>query len=199
LKITGHEGLVLGVAFSPDGTRLATSSTDATVKIWDIKTSKLLLILTGHDVGIRDVAYNPDGTKLATGSGDGSAIIWDAMTGSQILKLTGHSSGIQSVAFSPDGKILATGSEDITTRLWDVETGDEILTLPGSSGGVTGVAFSLSDQGAHLSVASGDGVVRIFILQIDELLKLAQSRITRSLTIAECQKYLHVDACPPVP
>ncbi|RPJ21855.1 MAG: hypothetical protein EHM33_25040, partial [Chloroflexi bacterium] len=198
-EITEHQGLVLGVAFSPDGTHLATASTDATAKIWNVKTGKLVFTLTAHNDGLPDIAYSPDGALLATGSGDGTAIIWDALTGSKLLTLIGHSSQIQSVAFSPDGRLLATGSEDNTAKVWDVKTGQEILTLPGSLGAVRGVAFSPTDGGGHLVVSSGDGIARVFLLRIEELLNLAQSRVTRSLTTAECQKYLHVEQCPSQP
>jgi WD40 repeat protein len=195
-EITGHQGLVLGVAFSPEGTHLTTSSTDATAKIWDVKTGELLFTLAGHDSGIRDIAYSPDGAIIATGSGDGTTILWDVATGSKMLTLIGHSSGLQSLAFSPDGKLLATGSEDNTAKIWDIATGQEILTLPGSEGGVTGVGFSPSDGGAHLVVSSADGVVRLFLLRIEDLLSLAHSRVTRSFTTEECKKYLHLEQCP---
>ncbi len=198
-QITDHDGLVLGVSFSPDGTHLATSSTDTTAKIRDAKTGEWLLALTGHSAGLPDIAYSPDGMKLATGSGDGTAIIWDAATGSLLFTLRGHSSGIQSVAFNSNGTWLATGSEDNTAKVWDVATGEELRTLPGSGGGVKGVAFSPSDDGAHLAVASNDGVVRVFLLRIEDLLTLAQSRVTRALTTEECQKYLHTKACPAGP
>jgi WD40 repeat protein/transcriptional regulator with XRE-family HTH domain len=194
-EIAGHQGLVLGVAFSPDGTRLATSSTDATAKIWDVKSGELIFTLSGHSSGIRDLAYSPDGSLLATGSGDGTAILWNAATGSQVLTLVGHSSGIHSVAFSPDRKYLATGSEDDTAKLWDVGTGAEILTLPGNGAGVTGVAFNPSNGGTTIAVASG--ITRLFRLNIEDLLALAYSRVTRSFTPAECRRYLHVDQCPP--
>jgi len=199
VELNGDNGFVLGVAFSPDGTKLTTSHTDTTAKIWDIKTGESLFTLAGHSDPLPDIAYSPDGKKVATGSQDGTAIIWDAANGSKLLTLTGHGSEIQSVVFSPDGKLIATGSGDNTAKLWDAETGEEILTLPGSVGGVTGVAFSPSDGGAHLAVASVDGVVRIFILQIEDLLALAQSRVTRPLTTAECKKYLHVEQCPSIP
>ena len=195
-EIIGHQGLVLGVAFSPDGTLLATSSTDATAKIWDTKTGGLIFTLTGHETGIRDVTFSPDGSMIATASGDGTAILWDVETGSPVRTLAGHTSALQAIVFSPDGKLLATGSEDNSAKVWDVETGREIISLPGSLGGVFGVAFSLSDNGTHLAASSGDGVTRIFLLKIDELLALARSRVTRTLTVEECRKYLHVDECP---
>jgi WD40 repeat protein len=199
LTISGHEGIVPGVAFSPNGTQLATASTDGSSKIWDIKTGELLFTLVGHTSGIVDIAYSPDGTKIATGSNDATAKIWDAGTGKELLTLTGHSAELRPVAFSPDGEFLATGSGDNTAKIWDLATGKELLTLPGSEGGVYGVAFSPLDGGTHLAVASNDGVVRILTLQIDELLALATSRVTRSLTTPECQKYLHMEQCPSPP
>ena len=199
LKITGHEGIVPGVAFSLDGTQLATASTDGTAKIWDVKTGELLFTLAGHASGVVDIAYSPDGKKIATASSDTTAKIWDASTGKELLTLTGHVAELRPVAFSPEGKFLATGSGDNTAKIWDVETGKELLTLPGSEGGVYGVAFSPSDGGHQLLVASNDGIIREFLLNIDELLALAQTRVTRSLTTAECQKYLHVEQCPSEP
>ncbi len=197
LTLTGHEGYVVtGVAFSPDGTQLATSSTDLTAKIWDVKIGKLLLTLTGHAAPVTDIAYSPDGSRLATVSRDSTGKIWDATTGIEILTLVGHDSEVVPVAFSPNGKFIATGSGDNIAKLWDAATGQELLTLPGSEGGVYGVAFSPSEVGSHLLVASNDGVIREFLLNIDELLALAKTRLTRSLTTAECQKYLHVEQCP---
>jgi len=195
-EISSHKGIVLGVAFSPNGAHLATASTDATVKIWNARTWELLFTLAGHDGGIRDIAYSPDGSFIATASGDGTVILWETATGSKTQTLIGHSSGVFSVTFSPDGILLATGSEDNTAKIWDVQTGKELLTLPGNLGAVTGVAFSSSNDEAHLVVSSVDGVARVFLLDIEELLALAHSRITRVLTTEECRKYLHVEQCP---
>jgi WD40 repeat protein len=164
-----------------------------------VKTGELLFTLVGHTSGVVDIAYSPDGRKIATASNDTTAKIWDATTGRELLTLTGHSTELRPIAFSPDGKFLATGSGDNTAKVWGVESGQELLTLPGSAGGVYGVAFSPSDHGSHLALASNDGVVRILTLQMDELLALAQSRVTRSLTSAECKKYLHVEHCPSQP
>jgi WD40 repeat protein/transcriptional regulator with XRE-family HTH domain len=194
--ITGHEGLVVGVAFSPDGTRLVTSSTDTTAKVWDVATAELLLTLAGHSSIVTDVVYSPDGSLIATASKDALVILWDAQTGEEVRRLTGHRGETQSVVFSPDEKLMATGGGDNTARVWDVESGAELLRLPGSQAGIYGVAFSTQDGGAHLIVASNDGIVRDFVLPVDQVLDLARARVTRSLTTAECGEFLHVDQCP---
>ena len=103
---------------------------------------------------------------------------------------------MQSLAFSADGKWLAIGSGDNTARVWEVATGKETYSLPGSVGGVVGVAFNPVYGGDQLAVASADGIVRLFVLKIDDLMELAKRRLTRTLTLEECQKYLHMEQCP---
>ena len=67
--LSGHAG-VSSVVFSPDGTRLALSSWDRTVKLWDVKSGELGRTLSGHTEGVLSVAFSPDGTRLASGSWD---------------------------------------------------------------------------------------------------------------------------------
>ncbi|MBK8784735.1 MAG: hypothetical protein IPO22_23735 [Anaerolineales bacterium] len=68
--------------------------------------------------------------------------------------------------------------------------------MPFESGGGGSVAFS--PDGKHLAVGGRTGI-SIFYLQIEDVIALAQSRVTRTLTTEECQQYLHVDACPAAP
>jgi serine/threonine protein kinase len=160
---TGQELFTLkgnagGVAWSPDGKRLASGSSDSkTIKVWDAQTGQELLTLPGwfsEDVlfGGYCVAFSPDGKLLATGSHHygkqaksflpGELKIWDAATGRELLTLKGQKGAAISVAFSPDGKRLATVGSPDELKVWDAATGRELLTLKGHTGSVWRLAFS---------------------------------------------------------
>jgi WD40 repeat protein len=113
-----------------------------------------------------------------------------------LFNLTGHASTVWRILFSPDGAQLATTSGDGTVKIWDGSTGQELLTLTGHTNLVTAIAFS--PDGRRLYTASDDGTVRVFLLDIQELMDLARSRLTRTWTKEECQKFLHLPQgqCP---
>jgi len=144
------------VAFRPDGKRLASASSDQTVKIWDVEKGQVLFTLTGQLYDFATIAYSPDGKRLATGYGDKTIKLWDADQGGPALAtFQGHTQFIFSVAFSPDGKYLASGGLDGTVRLWDARTGQEVRPL--SKGGLTR-QLAFSPDGTQL-VLGGDGGV----------------------------------------
>jgi eukaryotic-like serine/threonine-protein kinase len=150
----GHD--VTSIAFSPDGTRLAWSSTDQTVKVWHVPTGQELFSLRGGQV-----SFSPDGKRLATASKDGNdqaAKVWDMESGREIFTLRGHAGPIWDLAFHRDGKRLATASGDRTVMIWDMSTGQQVLTLDGAPPGFASVAFS--PDGNHL--AGAFGYVRIW-------------------------------------
>jgi len=193
MTLTGHENWVFSAVFSPDGQHLATSSIDNTVKVWDLSTGQPQLSLIGHTDLADQVVYSPDGKRLATASFDGTAKVWDAATGKEIFALTSHAASVFDVVFSWDGKLIATASADKTAKIWVAATGKELLTLD-AAGPLSGVAFS--PDGTQLAAASRDGTTRIYLLQIQDLIDLVKSRLTRTWALAECQTYLHADSCP---
>jgi tetratricopeptide (TPR) repeat protein len=146
---------VFGVAYSPDGTRLATASEDKTARLWDARTGQLLRELTGHTEMVTRVAFSPDGQRLATGSSAGTARLWDARTGQMLLELKGRSSDM---VFTPDGTRLIADRWDRAERMWDGRVGQTVLLLKGHSTAVTGIAFSADGQRlVSESAAAEDG------------------------------------------
>ncbi|MDE0682738.1 MAG: sigma-70 family RNA polymerase sigma factor, partial [Candidatus Poribacteria bacterium] len=120
---------VLAVAFSPDGTRLASGSTDMTVRLWNTTGGKDSMTLQKHTGPTNVLAFSPDGKMLASGSTDKTVQLWNTTTGEPLTTLTGHINGITALAFSPDGRTLVSGSTDGTIRFWQTATGDPADTL----------------------------------------------------------------------
>jgi WD40 repeat protein len=152
-------GAVLGVAFSPDGHRLASANQDGPVLLWNADTGQPVgAPLTGHTGMTHKVAFSPDGHRLASAGHDGTLRLWDADTGQLVgSPLTGHGDAVRGVAFSPDGHRLVSGSLDQTVRVWTLDAGQP---LTGHTGDVNGVA--LSPDGHRLASASDDKTVRLW-------------------------------------
>ncbi len=106
-----HPGPVLGVSFSPDGLRVATSSNDTgegVVKVWEIPSGREALSFKDPSGLIERVTFSPDGRRLATSGWNGTVTLWDVRTGRDVLCLRGHSDRVWGVNFSPSGDALVS-------------------------------------------------------------------------------------------
>lgn len=149
----GHDGAVRAVAFSPDGSSVASGGKDKTVRIWDPRTGATVHVLRGHRERITSLAYSPDSTRLISAGMDGLARIWDPRTGAVIRDLCVAARGINSVKVSPDGRWVAVGSQDQTVTLHETATGRAARTFKGFSGKFDTMAFTPDSR--RLLIASG--------------------------------------------
>ncbi len=206
LDLFSNNGIgITNLSFSPDGKFLvvttdqppsAVTGEDAVAYRWDLSTGRQVFAVK-QPVRIWGLAFSSDGRRFATAGFSGIVKVRDTATGEELLDLSGHTGTVVSVAFSPDDRYIATASGDGTAKMWNAETGEELLTLTGHTDVVTAVSFS--PDGTRLATSSRDETVRVYLLKIEELIALARSRLTRSLTDAECKQYLHMDHCPSEP
>jgi WD40 repeat protein/tRNA A-37 threonylcarbamoyl transferase component Bud32 len=129
VALAGHARPITAVAYSPDGTWLASSSLDGTARVWDPERRTTERVLQGHTAGVTCLAYLDGGKRLATGSLDRTVRVWDVSTGRVIHSLP-HPRVVRGLAVSPDGASLAvyTDAED-RIFVWDLATGQSRFVL----------------------------------------------------------------------
>lgn len=161
----GRRAVTLALAYSPDGSILASGGDDAVVELHDVASGRVIRRLEGHKDAVSCLAFSPDGRTLATGSYDRTAKLWDVASGREKTTLTGHTNWIFAVAFAPDGASLASAGHDKTVRLWDAATGRETAALAGHSASVRAIAFAQGPHGIQLASGGSDRLVLIWDLR----------------------------------
>ena len=128
-RLEGHLNTISKIKFSPDDSKIASSSSDQSIRIWNVATRSQLMLLEGHTATVTSVSYAPDGSRVASVSLDNAVRIWDAETGVCLFVLLGHTYGLSSVSFSSDGSRIVSGGEDDRIVFWDCTSGREIMRV----------------------------------------------------------------------
>jgi WD40 repeat protein len=147
-----------GVAFAPDGRLVATTSTDGTARLWDMRTGKELFRLSERG-GTEAVAFSPDGAFVTWAEFNAVSVL-DLKTRKVVRVLRGPVQAVLALAFSPDGKTLAAGGADRVIWLWDLASGKPSDAPAGHRAAVTRVVFS--PDGRRVASAGQDGTVRLW-------------------------------------
>ncbi len=166
----GHMAPVVSLAFSPDGSGLASGdSEEGNLIVWSLKDRKPQHTFTGHYPNVVSVAYSPDGKILASGDGirgtggfDAQIRLWDLSAGRLLRQFPGHLNSVESLAFSPDGKRLASSGHDARAKVWDVDTGKRLLQIRGEDSLYKSAAFA--PDGKTLLVAGSSGELALWKL-----------------------------------
>jgi WD40 repeat protein len=195
-----HKNIAIDrVRFDPSGKYLAIASDDGTIELWDgslKQINKPLKTFPRYDGWVMNLEFEPGHKLLATSHQDGKVRIWRVNGDDPLLvrTLIGHTDVVSDAKFSPDGTYVATASYDHTVKIWDVEQGQELVSIAEFPDRMRSLVFS--KDGKRLIVGGYGGVVRQYVVDLAELIRMARLRITRPLNDEECQEYLHRRSCP---
>jgi WD40 repeat protein len=182
IKQFDHDSAIESIVFSKDGTRLVSSSSDNTIRVWSVATGQEVMRLQQP---IAAVALNADGTLLATGGFD--VTVWEIASKRNIPVIKNQTEEVRVLRFSPDGNYLATAGAN-TVRVWELNSGDprEVARMP-QSDYVFDVNFGL--DGEFLAIASGALSVQLEHWRPSDMIAEGCARVSRNLNADEWKKY----------
>ncbi len=158
--IRGHDGLVIGIDYSPDGKHLLSFGEDGTLRIWDVATGAVVRTLGEHNANVAAAIYSPDASQVASCNRDGTLRLWDAQSGREVWVVRRPSGTANVLAFSQDGHYIAYGGDRSPVNILNADSGQEFVTLSGTQNAVYSVAFS--PDGSRVAASGLDGMAYVW-------------------------------------
>jgi len=164
-----HGSGIMSISFSPDG-RMVASAGGTSVKIWDVRTGRLLRTIAEHEDAVLSVSYSGGGDRLVSASVDHSVRVWEASSGNELRRILvtgGLAEGVYDVraTFSPNGQDVVTFAGDNTVRVWSLCDGKERVRLEGQAKATRPLYAAYSPDGKTLCWGGGDLKLRFFDLE----------------------------------
>jgi WD40 repeat protein/transcriptional regulator with XRE-family HTH domain len=160
------------LAWSSDGTRLASGSPEGKVCLWDITTGMVQQLQPRHQREVTSVAWSSDGTRLASASGGchgGELMVWEMQSGKCLQAFVGQPALVSSVTWDQSGNLLVSGGSDGVLRWWEVHSGACLRMRQGHQGTI--LSLKRSPDGRWLASGGNDGAIRIWEMQSGELVQ----------------------------
>ncbi|RRR73978.1 MAG: NACHT domain-containing protein [Candidatus Viridilinea halotolerans] len=181
-SLRGHQEWIQALAFSADGTLLASGSDDETIRLWRLPAGTPHATLRGHHGWVQAVAFSPGGRQLFSSSADWSVRCWDVASGACLHTITSHRHHVWTLAVSPDGRWLASGGADGEIQLWDRGAGRVARVLVGQHGAIWSLAFS--PNATQLASSGQDGVIQLWDVQQGKCHRQLSGHAQRVVAIA---------------
>lgn len=166
--LAGHTDAVRAVAISPDGNQVISGAADKTVKLWDLRTGRLIRTLAGHGDSVHAVAFLPDGKRALSASDDKTIKLWDLATGNELHTFAGHAAGVHAMAVSVKGDQFITADAANQLKVWDIAGMKEIQAIDAKS---APMCLALSPDGKQALCGGLDNKVRLFDLATGALIQ----------------------------
>lgn len=156
--LEGHEGNVASLAYTPDGTILASSGWDKTIRLWDVESGEEIHALAVL-ANATDLAFSPDGTVLASIDGNTAGVnLWDVVSGESLEGISLEDVYYSAIAYNQDGSLLAAASRS-GIYVWNTSSRELIHTLEGHEGRVARLAFSPSSP---VLISAGGSAIHLW-------------------------------------
>jgi WD40 repeat protein len=158
--------VVMDLAFSPDGKRLAVGAADNTLRVFDLETGDEQLKITSHSNWVTAVGWSKDGKRIASASRDKTAKVFNAENGELVITYAGHSKPVRGVMFHPDDKQVFSSGADNKIHRWNVSDAKKTAEV-----GFGGPVYKLMNYGDVFIATSTDKSVRQFESQSHKLIR----------------------------
>ncbi|RCJ30609.1 hypothetical protein A6770_21220 [Nostoc minutum NIES-26] len=166
--LQSHTSSVESVAVTSDGQQVVSASSDKTLKVWELKSGKLLRTLSGHTELIWGVVVTPNGQQVISASRDKTLKVWELKSGKLLHNLSGHTDWVTGLAVTPNGQQVVSGSADNTLKIWELKSSKLLHTINGHTDIVWAVA--ITPNGQRVVSGSADKTLKVWELKSSKLL-----------------------------